>query len=144
VRRTGCHWKCVLTPPLVPYIFCDQDDTADFQLGSNAEAAEKLHKWKLSAWTSLSQQVTIAKSPSSSQPNGKCLWLQIADIFVCTLCFFSFKVSSIAAQAGKEQLHNAEAYTSFAQQNASCVCNLWANRLIYLTFGELSAKITNG
>jgi hypothetical protein len=50
--------------------------------------------------------------------------------------FQHFKVSSIAAQAGKQQLHNPEAYTSFAQQNASCICNLWADRLIDSTFWE--------
>jgi hypothetical protein len=50
--------------------------------------------------------------------------------------FQRFKVSSISAQAGKQQLHNPEAYTSFAQQNASCICYLWADHLIESTFWE--------
>jgi hypothetical protein len=51
--------------------------------------------------------------------------------------FQRLKVSSIAAQAGKQQLHNPAAYTSFAQQNASCICNLWAESLIDSTFGSI-------
>jgi hypothetical protein len=50
--------------------------------------------------------------------------------------FQRFKVSSIGAQAGKQQLRNPAAYTSFAQKNASCICNLLAEPLIDSTIWE--------